>query len=174
MLPAFGGIDPGVDINVTVDADADETGERLSFNFESIQSVSIIEAGGGGGIVQNVLLNNATTTIDLGAATFAGLCPLVVTLALTLVIDQADIADANTFQIDLTAIREVNLSDGTNSVNNVDISGGNIDLSDGAFAAIFTGGDPGITLGIADTFAGVDDEYTLDPQHQNYGHRHRQ
>ena len=160
-VAAFGGIDPGVDINVTVDADADETGERLSFNFESIQSVSIIEAGGGGGIVQNVLLNNATTTIDLGAATFAGLFaggdPGV-----DLVIDQADIADANTFQIDLTAIREVNISDGTNSVNNVDISGGNIDLSDGAFAAIFTGGDPGITLGIADTFAGVDDEYTLD------------
>ena len=157
----FNNVDPGVDINVVVDGVGDETGERLVFQFDQIQSVVIQELGEDGDFVDNVLLTNPTTTIDLGNAAFA---PLFAggDPGVDLVIDQATVRQSDTYVVDLTAIREVDVDDGVNPAVRADISSGFLNLGDAQFNGIFGGVDPNVTLGFADTFAGEDDEYTLD------------
>ena len=160
FIGAFNNVDPGVDITVAVDAVKDETGEVFTLEFNANQSVSLNKIGGPE-TVTGVTLTDAVTTLNLGDAKFnaifGGVDP-----GITLDVKQASVKDTDSFRVDLSAIREVNISDGTNSVNNFDISSGSINLGSATFSGIFTGGDPGVTLSIADTFAGVDDVYTLD------------
>ncbi len=165
----FGGtfaFDPDLEINVTVDADplVDETGDIFNFRLEQLQTVAIMRQGTGD-MVTGITLTGATTTLNLSDAKFSGAAGLGLDMGISLEIDQASVANSDSFVVELDAIKQAQIEDvnvaGSEVTFNIP-AGGNVDLNDAAFAGIFTAGAPNLSLNFSDPFQSIDDVYTLD------------
>lgn len=157
----FNNVDPGVDLLVTTDAVLTETGEVISFDFNQLQTVKISDKDDPTKFAENVDISGS---VDLGDAAFDAIFGAGNDPGINLTFTAASQSDSPVFEVELTAIRQVNIVDELgNEVNGVDISTGPVNLGDGRFDDIFgAGNDPGVKLTFTDTFAGVDDEYTLE------------
>jgi flagellin len=158
---AFGGFDPNLNLNVTVDANplVDETGDTFDLSMNQLQTASILRQGGGA--VTGITLTGATTSFNLSDAAFAG---LGLDMGISLDIDQASVANSDTFTVDLVAVEEAVLTD-TNTGTAVTFSiANNISLNNAAFASIFTGGNPDLALNFSDPFQSIDDSFDIQLQ----------
>lgn len=160
----FGGAfaaDPDLEISVTTDT-VDETGDVYNFRLDQFQSVSILRQGTGN-LVTGLTLTGATTSFNLSDANIVA--GLGIDMGVTLDIDQASVANSDTFLVDLDAVKQAKIEDvnaGNSVTFNLPSVSGNVNLNDAAFASIFTAGSPDLSLNFSDSFQSIDDVYTLD------------